>query len=151
MPEWPNFMKIKENDFNAKLKSEKNYNRRKGARKLPPLSNNQTVRVRLPHQKEWGTPEDLIGRRGNTSYLIRNRKHLQAMPDNIVTGTTEAPREDSVESGGDAKPDVPSATSHNVPNKNDIVMVANKHDVVENQVKTRYGRIVKPVIRYHSS
>ena len=76
---------VKDNDSKAKAKSAESYNMRKGAKILPELKDNQAVRIQLPAEKQWGVAEKIIARRGETSYFIRNRRHLQAIPEPIVT------------------------------------------------------------------
>jgi len=63
-PAWPDLSDVKSNDASAKAKSADGFNKRKGARKLPELREDQQVRIRLPHEKHWSQPEDIISRRG---------------------------------------------------------------------------------------
>ena len=85
IPKYTPSCDVKDNDSKAKAKSAESYNMRKRAKILPELKDNQAVRVRLPAEKQWGEAEKIIARRGETSYFIINRRHLQAIPEPIVT------------------------------------------------------------------
>ena len=98
---------VRDNDSKAKAKSAESYNMRKGVKTLPELKDNQAVRVRLPAEKQWGEAEKIIARRGETSYFIRNRLHLQAIPELILVtaeancGVTGGSGERPSDAGGD--------------------------------------------------
>ena len=80
-PHWPDQTVVRVNDERMKRRTAESYNRRKGARPLPPLTEGDLVRIRLPNDKQWSDPERVLARRGDSSYLVRNRRHLQCVPE----------------------------------------------------------------------
>ena len=170
-PRWPNLEVVRTNDAEAKLKSTNNFNRRMGARPLPSLIEGQKVRVRLPGEKILSEPTKVEGRRGPSSYCIRNRKYLQPIPiaeDNLLrqkepTIQGEEPSvstsEPKVSEQLDNKSCNNSIYNDNVGGSNDNSLCVPVMPVpfVEQEsepcspegerevVRTRYGRISKPV------
>ena len=79
-PKWPEFDVVKENDEQAKLKNEQNFNRTFGARKLPEIQPNSKVRIKLPSEKVWSDKKQISDKLSDRQYLIRNRRFLQSCP-----------------------------------------------------------------------
>jgi hypothetical protein len=162
-PCWPDFVEVRENDNEAKNKSAANFNRRKGARKLPEIPIGQQVRVRLPLDKAWSAPERILSRQGDTSYAIRNRRYLQVMPENPVTNdkeqcdskTEQVGGEISASSGGDGSGEAsiqvnPSPTVPSTPLPESGTCTDKPNDIVKPVYQSRFGRPIKPVIKYQA-
>ena len=128
-------MDVSRKDEIAKIKSAEYFNKRKGARVLPPLEEGQNVRVRLPQDRMWKIPEKIVVRNSDTSYAIRNRRHLMPIP-------AEHDEKDEKEKDPVVVVDVAGGLG--------------EEDVYENAksvptvcgTRTRYGRISKPVQRF---
>ena len=142
-PEWPDFKIVRENDDRAKLRTETNFNRIKGARPLQPLGTGDKVRVRLPHDKHWGEPtkiESSALQGSRSSYLVRNRKFLNKIPDpkEFFASTILKIPESPTPLVGDQDPqelNSPSVTT----------------SLSENSgIRTRSGRLSKPVLKYQA-
>jgi hypothetical protein len=158
-PKWPNLNNVWERDASAKLKSEEGFRKQHGARPLPELKDGQPVRIKLLADKSWSDSTSIATRSGKNSYLVRNREFLQAVPDDMPR--TEEPREETEvrgrecpvalgeERGASAAveplPPVPAIVSQ----ENPVPDAANLAggDI---ERRTRYGRIVKPVVRFQS-
>ncbi|XP_061570027.1 uncharacterized protein K02A2.6-like [Cololabis saira] len=87
-PKWPNRRTVEQKDAGEKAKQTFYYNRRHGARPLPPLQPGDAVIVKLDQEKAWVTPA-VVSKESVTprSYIIqtpqgaelrRNRRHLRA-------------------------------------------------------------------------
>lgn len=107
-PKWPNRRTVEQKDAGEKAKQEFYYNRRHGARPLPPLQPGDAVLTKLDQEKAWVTPavvlKDSVTPR---SYLIntpqgavlrRNRRHLRAQdtPPASAESAGETPQPASV-------------------------------------------------------
>jgi len=139
-PSWPDKRQIKQRDEAEKKKQAFYYNRRHGARPLPPLQPGGNVLTKLDHQKSWTAPAVVTSESVTPrSYIIetqqgasfrRNRRHLQGVPAPGPVGST-APvspvPEDTSQEPGNASVDVHAGT--------------------EGLSQSRSGRILKPVIR----
>lgn len=153
-PFWPDLTAVRNNDNYAKERSAELFNKRKGARKLPELVEGQAVRIRLPLDKQWSQPENVLLRRGETSYAVRNRKYLQPIPepfdnkDAIHNNKTDdsdcRPVAEREESFGDDCIRSPSTPVSPVPVTNDNLSPKPSY------FKTRSGRISKPVVKYQA-
>ena len=79
---------IRENDNKARLSYARHYDRRHGARSLPPLSPGDEVRVKTTQQSDWSqkcvvstpadTPRSFVVQIPSGGVYRRNRRHLQA-------------------------------------------------------------------------
>lgn len=136
-PKWPDFTVVKNNDSLAKEASTDNYNRRHGARPLPVLHDGQQVRIRLPNDKQWSDAEQLLSRRGASSYIVRNRRHLQPIPSVQTPSKPESSsREEDDTEGGEGT--VGSSDEQPMPAIQKPTNIS------------RYGRIIKPVLKYQA-
>lgn len=139
-PSWPDKQQIKQKDEAEKRKQAYYYNRRHGARPLPPLQPGGKVLTKLDHQKSWTAPAVVTSESVTPrSYLIeteqgashrRNRRHLQAMPapqPAEVTAPVSPVREDTSQEPGNTSVGMPAGTGR--------------------LSQTRSGRISKPVTR----
>lgn len=142
-PEWPNFTEVEQNDVSAKIRSANDFNRRNGARKLPEIKQGEAVRVRLPQDRCWSIPDNVLARGGDTSYAVRNRRHLQKIPEIPIKFSDSRSGEDQQLAGGEEAVVPGGGVEPNAPPAKPI----DQADVV---LKTRYGRIVKPVIKYQA-
>ena len=59
MPRWPSFNNVIKTDYLCKSRSANSFNKRNGARVLPPLHTGQMTRIRLPGDKQWSSPEKI--------------------------------------------------------------------------------------------
>ena len=94
-PRWPPDESVREHDDVNKARNEYYYNKRHGARPLPPLVPGDSVRIKDDTQKQWSEPATIIGDAGAPrSYIVRtsrggelrrNRRHLSQIPQ----GTSE--------------------------------------------------------------
>ena len=142
-PSWPDGQRIRQKDEAEKKKQAFYYNRRHGARPLPPLQPGGNVLTKLDHQKSWTAPAVVTAESVTPrSYIIqtqqgvrlrRNRRHLQEMP---------APQPP----GGKA-PVLPVCTDNPDINRQQGDSSVSMHAGAENLSQTRSGRISKPVIR----
>jgi transposase InsO family protein len=142
-PSWPDGQRIRQKDEAEKKKQAFYYNRRHGARPLPPLQPGGNVLTKLDHQKSWTapavvtaesvTPRSYIIQTQQGARLRRNRRHLQEMP---------APQPP----GGKA-PVLPVCTDNPDINRQQGDSSVSIHAGAENLSQTRSGRISKPVIR----
>lgn len=153
IPNWPDMKEVQVNDENAKIKSAKYFNQRKGARVLSQLKEGQDVRVRLPKDKEWNTPQKLLFKNGETSYAIRNRRYLIPLPDeklnednnkNVNEDTAKDVDSEINNDDQQCHPDVPLPIPAPPTSEN----IVNASPADSNIYKTRYGRSVKPVVRF---
>ncbi|KAA0185265.1 hypothetical protein HAZT_HAZT011156 [Hyalella azteca] len=167
LPNWPNIEGVRSMDAHAKLKSTENFNKRHGARPLPELRPGQNVRVRLPHEKKWSDlPTTITAQQGSSSYLVRNRKFLQAIPDPVVPSANKAQdvgpctaSEGGTSVAGAAEPAgaprvVTSGVEEPCADRPDVVEAPLQGDsprrLISNEkpvYHSRYGRVVKPVDR----
>ncbi|KAA0185987.1 hypothetical protein HAZT_HAZT005330 [Hyalella azteca] len=168
LPRWPDIDGVRRTDAQAKSRSTVNYNKRHGALPLPELRPGQKARVRLPHEKKWSElPTTITARRGSSSYLVRNRIFLQALPE--VTAPLEDRVQDvvpgSAAEGGAlmvAEEAEPAATPAPLPRVVEEPCVGQQdkgcapplgvppqvHKLTEKPLYTsRFGRVVKPVDR----
>ena len=120
-PKWPEFDVVKENDEQAKLKNEQNFNRTFGARKLPEIQPNSKVRIKLPSEKVWSDKKQISDKLSDRQYLIRNRRFLQSCPV-----TDEYLGQNFNDGGG------------------------NNDNHLKNNVLRRSARVPKPVVKYQA-
>lgn len=128
-PQWPDLRKVKEND-KAKKKNADNYNRSHGARKLKKLDKGVLVRERTS-EGEWSEPVLVEKQISNRNYLIRNRRFLQSCPI-VMTALNK------------------QANCHTMPNMNvntEMRQDTNEREFNDGMIRTRSGRIVKPIER----
>lgn len=150
-PKWPNRKKVREKDAVEKAKQAFYYNRRHGARPLPPLRPGDAVFVKLDQEKAWGTPavvsKEVVTPRSyliNTSQgavLRRNRRHLRAdlSAHPAPPASAESARETS-HSACDITPDTVTSSPGEV--------TCPTHTPAQTgQFRTRAGRLCKPVDR----
>jgi transposase InsO family protein len=149
-PCWPDMSVVRNNDDRAKQRSAESFNKRMGARKLPELSEGQQVRIRLPLQKQWSQPESVLLRRGETSYAVRNRRHLQPLPEPQSTKEVREDSESELESGPVSSGE--SSDGHASVSPSPPVLPAPVHsNVAPLPYRTRCGRQSKPVVKYQAS
>lgn len=166
-PQWPNMEDVQKRDAIAKEKTVNNFNKLHGARRLPELHEGQMVRVKLPHNKSWSEPVELQSRLGQRSYVVRNRKFLQPVPEpqfqGAGDGVGQAVRDSELSRGpggpSEATEIQPSCSNNDVcesdegspglpvgpPSNNDRGSAGRPG---HSAVITRYGRISKPVEKY---
>ena len=150
-PKWPSRKSIKARDTLEKQKQAYYYNRRHGARCLPPLRPGDNVLTKLDGQKVWSNPaivtKESIRPR---SYIIEteqgatfrpNRRHLQAVPAAPPKDTTSIPRP-ALDNVSDQSADTPTSSEENssVPSRNRL-------SVSDGMTQTRSGRVSRPVVR----
>ena len=128
---------VRINDSFAKTQSANSFNKRKGARDLPVITNNQPVRIRLPRDKEWSEAERVLAQRGETSYAVRNQKYLQILPEPGESDSSCTSQE------GASRPMGESSTCG--------IHSPCGPPIANNNYITRYGTVVKPVDRYQAS
>ena len=134
-PDWPNIEEVKRRDAASKEKYAANFNRRHGARKLPEISPDSTVRERKANEKKWSDPMLIENKISNSKYAVRNRRHLQLCPA-ATRKFIETRREQST-----AAPEEP----HQSPPRPAPVTQATTSGYT-----TKAGRLVKPVQRFNS-
>lgn len=150
-PGWPDMDTVRNNDAQAKKRTADLFNRRKGVRKLPALTEGQQVRIRLPQDKQWSQSEKVLQRRGETSYAIRNRRYLQPIPEPMRKEDEHQGNLDRGEAsaGGPVSGGGSDENVHNDPSP-PVSSAEVENDNANSLYKTRFGRIVKPVLRYQS-
>ena len=89
VPRWPDMAHIARRADEAKRKSTADFNRRHGARPLPALQPGDVVLTRLPGERRWTDPQQIIGRGGERTYHVRNRRHLQPVDVPYVPDTRQ--------------------------------------------------------------
>ena len=145
LPKWPDLEKVRATDAALKLKSVNNFNRIKGARPLPELDPNESVRIKLPKHKEWSEPSSLIGKITPNSYVIRNRKFLKPVPEyNPQTNQPVVAEKLGDPVGGVPRDDDEAHDSVELPNPEENLSFPNSFP----GYVTRSGRISRPVDRY---
>lgn len=89
VPHAPNDSQMRSNDTAAKVDYKMQFDRRRGARTLPPLDVGQSVLLRTEGEKRWNKPGIVQeSDTQNRTYLVktprgvvrRNRKHIQRVP-----------------------------------------------------------------------
>ena len=152
-PKWPNGKTVERKDAGEKAKQAFYYNRRHGARPLPPLRPGDAVLVKLDQEKAWVTPA-VISKESVTprSYIIntpqgaelrRNRRHLRA--DLSLQSAQATPPASAVSAGETSRsasvvtPETVSSTSSGV------TSFAHAPTQSPGQFRTRAGRLCKPV------
>ena len=75
-PRWPDMASVARRADAAKRRSTENFNKRHGARPLPALAPGDVL-TRLPGERQWTDRQRLVGRAGDRTYYLRNRRHLQ--------------------------------------------------------------------------
>ena len=86
-PRWPDMAHIARRADEAKRKSTADFNRRHGVRPLPALRPGDVVLTRLPGERCWTDPQQIIGRAGERTYHVRNRRRLQPVDVPYVPDT----------------------------------------------------------------
>lgn len=155
-PKWPNRKTIVQKDAVEKAKQAFYFNRRHGARPLPPLHPGDTVIAKLDQEKAWVTPA-VVSKECVTprSYLLqtpqgamfrRNRRHLRNHLEDLPQPTAD-PRSTAESALVEPLPSTNSTsleTASSVPAQ----VPANSYTPVSPMtVRTRSGRVCKPVKR----
>ena len=84
LPRWPDLQRVAETDARMKTSSAFNYNRRHGARLLQPLKEETPVFLKSYRTNKWEGDSTRVGSQvGDRSYLVRNRRHLKALPTSV--------------------------------------------------------------------
>ena len=143
-PGWPPDESVREHDDVHKARNEYYYNKRHGARPLPPLVPGDSVRIKDDTQKQWSEPATVLGDAGAPrSYIVRtsrggelrrNRRHLSQIPQepmNNIDPSDHSP----CPSDHDPSDHVPTYE----PAASD-----NKHLAEPRPQVTRSGRVVTP-------
>lgn len=157
-PKWPDKKTIMQKDAMEKAKQALYFNRRHGARPLPPLRPGDTIITKLDQEKTWTTPV-VVSKECVTprSYLLqtqhgavlrRNRRHLRHHLDNLPQPAATAlhpPAESSLVEPLPSPESIASETASSVPAQ----VLANTHTpaVSPMTISTRSGRVCKPVKR----
>lgn len=151
IPQWPDFDVVKKNDAQMKLASARGFNERKGAKKLPPITEGQYARIRLPLDKTWSEPNQILERRNESSYAVRNRRYLQLLPEPEISNEN---KENNHDGGGEVAGGSPECLpggspgcSPTVPSDRSQISLPNSTDKFP---VSRYGRVIKPVIKYQA-
>lgn len=85
-PNWPDLQKIRDNDAEYKLLCKQHYDRRHGARQLPPLNTGDQVRLKLDADKTWEVRGKVVTEhqlprsfeiQTDRGTFRRNRRHLK--------------------------------------------------------------------------
>ena len=88
LPKWPALEKVAEADAKMKIASTAGYNKCHGARELSPIGRGIHVLIKGINNKWEENTAILELRVGDRSYLIRNLKHLKALPVQIMNKST---------------------------------------------------------------
>ncbi|XP_042345404.1 uncharacterized protein K02A2.6-like [Plectropomus leopardus] len=149
-PQWPDFTKVRKADEKAKENYRRTYNNRHGVRALPPLSQGESVVVKLDGESGWKTARTVQQPHTTPkSYLIqtdrgtlrRNRRHLRPtflpvqQPDK--TESTQASEQPS--SRLCSPPDSPVRET--------VPAEPGRHPHDQAQVTSR-GRVIRPPDRF---
>ena len=84
LPKWPALEKVAEADARMKISSAAGFNKRHGARLLPPIGPSNPVLIKGNNNKWDGNTAILKSQIGDRSYMIRNRRHIKALPVDII-------------------------------------------------------------------
>ena len=81
LPNWPALEKVAENDAKMKSASAASFDRHHRARPLPQIGQDTPILLKQAEGNKWEEKATVIGSQiGNRSYLIRNRRHVRALP-----------------------------------------------------------------------
>lgn len=154
-PKWPDKKTVMQKDAMEKAKQAFYYNRRHGARALPPLRPGDAVVAKIDNEKTWVVPA-VVSKESITprSYLLqtpqgavlrRNRRHLRL--DNLPqpVAAEPPPAESCVVGPFLSTGPLVSETAPSVPSE----VITNAHSPADSvvTVHTRSGRVCKPVKR----
>lgn len=152
-PKWPNKKTIMQKDATEKAKQAFYFNRRYGARSLPPLHSGDAVVTKLDQEKTWVMPA-VVSKECVTprSYLVqtpqgavfrRNRRHLRV---NNSSPTDTVPLPTSSES---AVVEPTQSTGFSAPETTSVSTQVETHTPTDSPspVCTRSGRVCRPVKR----
>lgn len=128
-PKWPNRKTVREKDAGEKAKQAFYYNRRHGARPLPPLRPGDAVVVRLDQGKAWETPA-----------VVSKETSKETLTLSATPASAESAGERS-HSASDITPETVNSNPDEVPCYTHTLMQA------LGQFRTRAGRLCKPVNR----
>lgn len=154
-PKWPNRKTVKQKDAGEKAKQAFYYNRRHGARPLPPLRAGDTVLTKLDQEKAWVTPavvsKECVTPRPytiNTSQgavLRRNRRHLRA---DLSSQPAQDTLLSSAESTGVISQPGTVITPETVSSSlKELTRHTHTPAQTSGQYRTRAGRLCRPVNR----
>lgn len=154
-PKWPNKRTVKQKDAGEKAKQAFYYNRRHGARPLPPLQPGDTVLTKLDQEKAWVTPavvsKECVTPRSytiNTSQgavLRRNRRHLRA---DLSSKPAQDTLLSSTESTGVISQPGTVITPETVSSSpKELTRHTHTPAQTSGQYRTRAGRLCRPVNR----
>lgn len=153
-PKLPNHATVKKADDKAKRGYKESFDRRNGARELPPLQPGDWVRTKLDNEKQWTTEAKVVSKdQSPRSYIIdtggrrlrRNRRFLRKVPTPACHYT---PEDDSL------IPDISSeSTPTDIQEENDVIPVCSDTSPTSNlnlvpEQRTSSGRLVRKPIRY---
>lgn len=149
-PKWPNRKTVEQKDAGEKEKQAFYYNRRHGARPLPPLRPGDAVFTKLDQDKAWVTPA-VVSKESVTprSYLIntpqgavlrRNRRHLRADLSSHPPASAESAGETSRSAGVVTPETVPSTPG-------EVTTLTHTPAQTPDRFRSRAGRVYKPVDR----
>ena len=93
IPQWPDLQKVAESDARMKAASAHSYDRHHGARALPPVGVESPVLMKSDGVNRWERYSTKVGSQvGNRSYLVRNRRHIKALPLGFDAGSVRYSR-----------------------------------------------------------
>ena len=149
-PRWPDMASVARRACAAKHRSTENFNRQHGARSLPALAPGDVVLSRLPGERQWTDRQRLVGRAGDRSYYVRNRRHLQHVDLPDVAHFRGAPE-------GRGRPDRGTPAGGGDESRNSVTNSVNDGDSrnesggegepVTAPQRTRRGRLIRPPTR----
>ena len=148
--------RVRYTDKKAKMRSEENFARSHGARPLSKLQEDQQVKIRLPKDKNWSSPTEILKARGDNSYLVRNRRFLMPIPDLVPSKKTGQDARQPVASAecSESQTEVMPTTEPpglaypelaEVPELTDNDSCSGSQNDVP---RSRYGRIINPNPKY---
>lgn len=151
-PKWPDFQAVRQADARAKEGYRRAYNRRHGARELPPLNPGASVALKLDNESGWTTTGTVQSNHpAPRSYLIqtgrgvlrRNRRHLRPTFDSARQHGEEETVQVSEQQPGEAENTQASVhpTARDSPQKETVSAEPAGHASTR---MTSRGRVIRP-------
>lgn len=148
IPKWPDRNLVRRRDEEAKQRQAFYFNRRHGVKELPTLRPGDQVLTKLDGEKVWKGPASVLQECSTPrSYQVespgggevrRNRRHFQQVPP--VTEGESIDTEQGVSEPSEETPQQSSGQGLGGNNESPT-------PTPDGQIRTRFGRICKPVIR----
>ena len=161
-PQWPDLEVVRSNDERGKANNEFYYNERYNVKPLPKLFPNDTVRMKTDKMKLWSNPMRVVSDTPHPrSYVVqseegrsyvRNRRHLQLVPDAGMEATAEPPVQQQVPPTPSVPPESPVKVRPRPtgiqPERAPPTPVPLRGTEKGTPLKTtRSGRLIKPVVK----